>query len=182
MLFLDHDDFNFLSSSTISFHWRIIDDDIVLFFYFNLDSTVISLLKKVRKADRMGCSKGLVHKNGTKKSTLDFLFMFRVKSSNSTLNIFIFIDVDHVCRQSKHFLYKRIPRYALGSSLINSSRWIKYIILVQFNFVFQWNDSIYRNIHGLIYSTDIAISSNWCICQSCNKIKAFVNFPTLHLV
>jgi len=84
--------------------------------------------------------------------------MFRVKSSNSTLKIFIFIHVDHVCRHSKHLLYKRIPRYTLGSSVINSSKRIRYIILVQFNFVFQWDDSIYRNIKGLIYSRDIAIS------------------------
>ena len=148
MLFLDHDDFNLLSSSTISFLWRIIGD--VLFFYFN--SSVISLIKKVRNFNRMGCSKGQIHKKGTQKSTLDFLFMFSVKSSNSTFKIFIFIDVDHVCRHSTHLLYKRKPKYTLGSSLINSSRRIRYTILGQFNFVFQWGDSIYRTINGLIYS------------------------------
>jgi len=49
-----------------------------------------------------------------------------VKSSYSTLNIFIFIDVDHVCRHSRH---SRHLIYTLGSSPINSSRRIRYTIL-----------------------------------------------------
>jgi len=136
MLFLDHDDFNFLLSSTISFLWWFIGDDIVLFFYVNFDSSVISLIKKVRNSNIMGCSKGRRHKHGIRKYTLDFLFMFRVKSLNSTF-IFIFIDIDHVCRHSMHLLFKsfyhwewnefllqpkRKPRYTLSWCLINSSR------------------------------------------------------------
>jgi hypothetical protein len=64
MLILDHDDFNFLSSSTISFLWWFIGDDIVFFFYVNFDSSVISLIKKVRNSNIMGCSKGWRDKHG----------------------------------------------------------------------------------------------------------------------
>jgi hypothetical protein len=78
MLVLDHDDFNFLSSSTICFLWWFIGDDIVLFFYVNFNSSVISLIKKVRNSNIMGCSKGWWYKHGMRNYTLDFLFMFRV--------------------------------------------------------------------------------------------------------
>ncbi|KEH18930.1 hypothetical protein MtrunA17_Chr8g0349891 [Medicago truncatula] len=70
MQFLDHDVFNFLSSSTITFLWRIIGDNIVLIFYFHFNSSVISLIKKVRNSDRMGCFRGWIRKKGHSRHLL----------------------------------------------------------------------------------------------------------------
>ncbi|RHN39995.1 hypothetical protein MtrunA17_Chr8g0349931 [Medicago truncatula] len=67
MLIPDHYDFNFLSSSTISFLWLFIGDDMVLFFYVNFDSSVISLIKKVKNSNIMGCSEGWRHKHDTEQ-------------------------------------------------------------------------------------------------------------------
>ncbi|RHN39993.1 hypothetical protein MtrunA17_Chr8g0349911 [Medicago truncatula] len=72
MLVLDHDDFNFLSSSTICFLWWFIGEDIVLFFYVNFDSSVISLIKKVRNSNITGCSEGGWYKHGSACYALDY--------------------------------------------------------------------------------------------------------------
>jgi len=61
---------------------------LVTLFYFPIStSSVISLIKKVNARPKARRSIGWLHKNGTKKSTSDFIFMFTVKSSDSSSNI-----------------------------------------------------------------------------------------------